>query len=134
MDDLADWEDHEWARWALSCRRPAKIPNAQNGVLIEQEAFALTVRSFKRLKIASDLIRHYDSVSIEITAPNMKWPVLKSFDLQSKAMQKREKNAAQDMPKLTKNTTVPRWNDSLKVHLKGQLGSRGSTLLYLTRE
>ena len=68
------------------CRRPVKIPNAQNGVLIEQEAFALTVKSFKCLKIGSGLIRHYDSVSIEITAPNMMWPVLKSVDLQIKAI------------------------------------------------
>ena len=107
MDDLADQEDEDWDWWALSCRKPDKIPDA-NGNLIEQAAFALTIKSLKRSKIVSNLIYHYDSVSIELTASNMRWHVLKSFDLQMKERKERKKNGASSVPKLTKHTTVPK--------------------------
>jgi hypothetical protein len=132
MDDLADWEDDDWDRWETSCKKPDKILTA--GALVEQQDFQLTVKSLKRLKIASALIRYYETVSIPLTHLNMKWLVLKSFDTQMKAMKDRKKDGASDVPKLSQNTTVPRWNDSLKVYMNEVFGARGATLHYLMRE
>ena len=132
MDDLADWEDDDWDRWAISCKKPDKVMTG--GVLVEQQAYQLTVKSLKRLKIASALVRYYESVSIPLTHVNMKWLVLKSFDTQMKVMKARKKEGASDVPKLSKNTTVPRWNDSLKVHMNEEFGARDATLRYLMRE
>ena len=39
-----------------------------------------------------------------------------------------------DVPKLSGNTTVPRWNDSLKAYMTEVFGARGATLHYLIRE
>ena len=49
-------------------------------------------------------------------------------------MKDRKKDVASNIPKLSKNTTVPRWNDSLKVHMNEVFGARGETLRYLMRE
>ena len=64
----------------------------------------------------------------------MKCLVLKSVDTQMKAMHDRKKEVASGVPNLSTNTTVPRWKDSLKVHMNEVFGSNGATLYYLTRE
>jgi hypothetical protein len=132
MEDLSDWEDEDWDRWATSCKKSDKV--LSGGTLVEQQAYQLTVKSLKRLKIASSLVRYYESVSIPLTHLNMRWLVLKSFDTQMKAMKNRKKEGASDVPKLSKNTTVPRWNDSLKVHMSEEFGARDATLRYLMRK
>ena len=132
MDDLADWEDDDWDRWATSYKKPDK--DLTTGNLVEQQAFQLTVKSLKRLKLASALVRYYESVSIPLTHMNMKWLVLKSFDTQMKAMKDRKRGEVADVPKLSGNTTVPRWNDSLKAYMNEVFGARGATLRYLMRE
>ena len=78
MDDLADLEGDDCDRWTTSCKKPDKDLTAGN--LVEQQAFQLTVKSLKRLKLASALVCYYESVSIPLTHMNMKWLVLKSFD------------------------------------------------------
>ena len=75
MDDLADWEDDDWDRWATSCKKPVKVLTAR--ALVEKQAFQLTVEPLERLKIASALVCYYESVSIPLTRLNMKWLVLK---------------------------------------------------------
>ena len=55
MDDLSDWEDEDWDRWATSCKKPDKV--LSGGTLVEQQAYQLTAKSLKRLKIASSLVR-----------------------------------------------------------------------------
>ena len=61
----------------------------------------------------------------------MKWLVLTSFDTQMKVMKDRKKDGASNVPKLLKNTTVPRWSDSLKAHVDEVFEARVVTLRYL---
>ena len=129
MDDLADWEDDDWDRWATSCKKPEK--DLTTGNLVEQQAFQLTVKSLKRLKIVPALVCYYESDSIHLTHLNMKLLVLEFFDTQMKAMKDRKKDRVYGVHKLSKNTTVPHWNDSLKVHMIEVFGARGATLRYL---
>ena len=77
-------------------KKPDKVLTA--GTLVEQQVFLLTVKSLKRLKIASALVCYYESVSIPLNLTNMKWRVLKSFDTQMKAMKDRKKDGASDFP------------------------------------
>ena len=51
-----------------------------------------------------------------------------------KAMKDRKRGEVADVPKLSGNTTVPRWNDSLKAYTNEVFGARGATLRYLMRE
>jgi len=93
------------------------------------------VKSLKRLKIASKLIRHYEAISMEPVADNIKWNCLKSYDQQHKALLDKKKNSTlNSVPKLNKSTTVPRWMDSIRLYLRLIYGGRDSNLLYLIRE
>ena len=65
MNTLADWEDEDWDRWAISCKKPDKVLTA--GTLVEQQGFWLTIKSLKRLIIASALVCYYGSVYIPLT-------------------------------------------------------------------
>ena len=89
MDDLADWEDDDWDRWATSCKKHDKVLTAGN--LAEQQDVQLTVKPRKCLKLASILVCYCESVSIPLTRMNMKWLVLKSLDTQIKAMKDRKR-------------------------------------------
>ena len=58
VDDLADWDVEDWGQWASNCKKPDMIQDPNNVAnLITQVPFPLSVKSLKRLKIASKLIR-----------------------------------------------------------------------------
>ena len=93
------------------------------------------MKSLKRLKIVLKLIKHYEAISMEPVADNVKWTYLKSYDQQHKALLDKKKNSTSNsVPKLNKSTTVPRWMDSIRLHLRLVYGGRESNLLYLIRE
>ena len=94
IDDLAEWEDEDWDQWASNCKRPDKTQDPNNPAqLISTVPYSLSVKSLKRLKLASKLVRYYESVSIEITAASMIWKVLKNFSIQIKAMSIKSKES-----------------------------------------
>ena len=80
IDDL-NWKPDEWDDFASNCRRPGQIPDPTNAAqLIHQAPFILPVRSLKRLKIASALVRHYRATGRPLSAANMMWdPVITNF-------------------------------------------------------
>ena len=74
VGDLGEWDHEDWDAFAASCRKPEQIEDPANaGNLINQAPFALPVKFLKRLKIASKLIKHYDAISIEPVADNIRW-------------------------------------------------------------
>ena len=77
VGELAEWKDDDWDQWKNNCKNPYRIPDPANPAnLIHQIPFAISVKSLKRLKAASELIRYYESVSIELTATKICWPVI----------------------------------------------------------
>ena len=73
VGELAEWKDDYWDQWKNNCKKPDRIPDPENPAnLIHQTQF----KSLKRLKAASELIRYYESVSIELTAMKIRWPVI----------------------------------------------------------
>ena len=89
MDDLAKWEDDYWDQWMSNCKKPDRIPDTVNSAqLIHQVPFPLLVNPLKRLKISSRIVSSYESVSVDLTAPNLRWRVLDKFEIQCKAMKK----------------------------------------------
>ena len=58
VDDLADWDDDNWDQWNFNCRKPDWVQDPNNAVnLTTKVTFKVSVKSLKRLKIASKLIR-----------------------------------------------------------------------------
>ena len=90
--------------------------------------------SLKRLKGASALVSFYEATGRTITAANMQWDsVVKNFLEQWKALEEKSKQDDPDVPKLTKGTTVAKWDDSWQVYLSCKFGVRKSTLAYVIR-
>ena len=89
VDDLAKWEDDDWYQNISNCKKPDRIPDPINAAqLIHQVPFPLLVNPLKRLKISSRIVSSYESVSVDLTAPNLRWRVLDKFEIQRKAMKK----------------------------------------------
>ena len=99
------------------CKNPDRVQDPNNtDNLINQLTFKVSVNSLKRLKISSKLIRYYDSVSIVISATKIRWVVMNNFEIQRKSMVEKSKQTKPDVTKLVKNTTLSKWNNSIKVH------------------
>ena len=115
-------------------RKPDQIVDPNNPVnMINQAPFPLSVDSLKRLKIAASLVCYYENVATDLTAANICCLVLKSFEVQMKVFKNRKKEEASPVPKPKKCVTVPKWNASTEIQMKGVFGARNSTLLYLLR-
>ena len=135
VDDMAEWNDDDWDSWVVNCKKPDKITDPANpGQLVAQAPFPISVKSIKRLKAAARLVRYYESIGVVLTAANTGWDTIKNFELQRTAMDEDSKKRAPDVPKLNKNTTVAKWDDSFKVHVRKVYGAREATLEYGIRK
>ena len=73
VDDLSDWDDDDWEKWNSNSKKSDRFQNPNNAAnIIAQVPFKVPVNSLKRLNIASKLIRYYDSVSIVLSAANIR--------------------------------------------------------------
>ena len=134
VNDLAKWEDGDWNQLMSNCKNPDKIPDPINAAqLIHQAPFPLLVKSLKRLNIASRMFCYYDSISVDLTVPNLHWTVLDNFEIQRKVMATKFKQLSPNVPKLGNNTNVAKWNDYIIVHAGQVFGARNYTIEYLLR-
>jgi len=134
IDDL-NWKPDEWDDFAANCRRPGQIPDPANAAqLIHQAPFILPVRSLKRLKVASALVRHYQATGRPLSAANMMWdPVITNFELQFDALKEAIKKDPPKIPKLKKGGSVTKWSPSFETILSQHFGTRGASIEYLVR-
>ena len=131
VNDPSDWYDNYWYQWNSNYKKPDRVQDPNNAAnIIAQVPFKVSVKSLKRLKIASKLIRYYDSVSIVKSATNICWMVMNNFEIKCKSMVYKSKQTKPDVPKLVNNTTLSKWNDSIKVHEDQAFGDRKATLEY----
>ena len=66
-------------------------------------AFAYEAKSQKRLTVACDLIRYYQTVGRDLTAANLQWnQEMSNFGIQWKALKERKDEDDPDVPKITK--------------------------------
>ena len=74
--DLADFEKQELQQLADNLRKPGgripdPNPNAALGATIPMPAFTYGAKSQKRLTVACDLVRFYQTVGRDLTAANI---------------------------------------------------------------
>ena len=106
--DYADFEKESLQHLADKLRKPGgriadPHPNAPVGATIPMPAFTYGAKSQKRLTVACDLIRFYQTVGRDLTAANIQWnQVMSNFENQWKALKDRMDEDDPDAPKITK--------------------------------
>ena len=140
VDDLADFDKEALQQLADNLRRPGgKVPNpdpgAAAGSTIPTPAFVFGAKSQKRLGIACELVRYYDTVGRDLTAANMRWNnVIKNFEKQWKALKPKKDDDTLDVPKISKALPIIKWTEEFQGHLHRVIGVTMIPLAYVTRQ
>ena len=137
--DLADFDEDSLKQLADNLRRPGgrapdPNPGAAPGATIPTPPFAFGAKSQKRLLVACNLVRHYNTVGRMITAANMQWnTVMRNFEIQWKALKDRKDADEPDIPKITKALPVVKWTEAFEDYLSRVVGVRTIPLACVIR-
>ena len=137
--DLADFEKESLQQLADNLRKPGgripdPDPNAPAGATIPMPAFTYGAKSQKRLTVACDLIRFYQTVGRDLTAANIQWnQVMSNFEIQWKALKDRKDQDDPDVPKITKALPIIKWTEAFQDFLNRVIGARMIPLAYVIR-
>ena len=137
--DLADFEKQELQQLADNLRKPGgripdPNPNAAPGATIPTPAFIYGAKSQKRLTVACDLVRFYQTVGRDLTAANIQWnQVMSNFEIQWKALKDRKDEDDPDVPKITKALPIIKWTEAFQDFLHRVIGARMIPLAYVVR-
>ena len=128
VDDLSEFTKESIDNLASSLRKTLKTAP-------ETGHFILGAKSQKRLTIAAEAVRYYETVDRPLCAANMKWnQVLSNFEIQWKSVTERSKKDPPETPKITKGTTVMKWSEAFKDHCHQYIGARNIALAYVIRD
>ena len=137
--DLADFEKQSLQQLADNLRKPGgriadPDPNAPLGATIPMPAFTYGAKSQKRLTVACDLIRFYQTVGRDLTEANIQWnQVMSNFEIQWKALKDRKNEDDPDVPKITKALPIIKWTEAFQDFLNRVIGVRMIPLAYVIR-
>ena len=137
--DLADFENQELQQLADNLRKlGGRIsdpnPNAAAGATIPTQAFTYGAISQKRLTVACDLVRFYQTVGRDLTAANIHWnQVMSNFEIQWKALKDRKDEDDPDVPTITKALPIMKWTEAFQDFLHRVIGARMIPLAYIIR-
>ena len=106
--DLADYEKDSLQQLAVNLRKPGgriadPDPNTPLGASIPMPVFTYGAKSQKRLTVACDHIRYYQTVGRDLSAANIQWnQAMSNFEIQWKVLKDRKDEDDPDVPKITK--------------------------------
>jgi hypothetical protein len=107
INDLADFDKDALQQLADNLRCPGGCipdpnPAAAAGATIPTPPFVFGTKSQKRLAVACDLVRYYNTVRRPLSAVNMQWDlVMKNFEIQWKVLKDKKDEDEPDVPKIT---------------------------------
>ena len=138
VDDLADFDKDSLQQLADNLRRPGgRVPDPNPGAAgatIPTPPFVFGAKSQKRLLVACNLVRYYNTVGRPLTAANMQWDtVMKNFEIQWKALQDRKDDDDPEVPKISKALPIIRWTEAFEDYLSRVIGVRTIPLVYVIR-
>lgn len=139
VEDLGDFDKTSFEQVTANLKNPGgRIPNpdpgAAAGATIPRPPFTFGAKSRKRLLVACELVRFYNTIDRPLTAGNMRWnPIIKNFEQQWKALEAR-KDDVLEVPKISKTLTVIKWTEAFRDYLQRKIGTRTIPLAYVTRE
>ena len=129
VDNLAEFDKETIDQIASNLRRPAVAPAAGG------HHFVFGAKSQKRMIVACELVRFYNTIGRPLTAPNIQWAtVIQNFEVQWKAMNVRIDGDEPETPKIIKGLNIMRWSESFKDYLRQCFGVRSIPLIYVTRD
>ena len=97
-------------------------------------AFTYGAKSQKRLTVACDLVRFYQTVGRDLTAANIQWnQVMSNFEIQWKELKDRKDEDDPDVPKITKALPIIKWTEVFQDFLNRVIGARMIPLAYAIR-
>ena len=137
--DLADFEKQELHQLADNLRKPGgriadPNPNAAPGATIPTPAFTFGAKSQKRLTVACDLVRYYQTVGRELTSANIQRNhVMSNFEIQWKALKEKKDEDDPDGPTITKALPIIKWTEAVQDFLHRVIGARMIPLAYVIR-
>ena len=135
--DLADFEKDSLQQLADNLRKPGgriadPDPNVPAGASIPTPAFTHGAKSQKRLTVACDLIRYYQTVGRGLTAANIQWnQVMSNFEIQWKVLKEWKDEDDHDVPKITKALPTIKWTEAFQDFLNRVIGARMIPLAYV---
>ena len=95
-------------------------------------AFTYVAKSQKRLTVASDLIRNYQTVGRDLTTANLlSNQVMSNFEIQWKTLKERKDEDEDDLPKITKALPTIKWSEAFQDFLNRVVGARMILLAYV---
>jgi hypothetical protein len=123
VDDLSEFDKDTISQIASNLRRPA----AGNH-------YVFGAKSQKRLAVACEIVRYYETVGRPLTAANLAWnTVIKNFEIQWKALKTKKAGDEPETPKITKGLNIMKWSDSFFDFLNRCIGVRMIPLVYVVR-
>ena len=137
--DLADFEKQELKQLADNLRKPGgrildPNPNAAPGATIPMPAFTYGAKSQKRLTVACDLVRYYQTMGRDLTSANIQWnQVMSNFEIQWKALKDRKDEDDPEVPTITKALPIIKWTEAFQDFLHRVIGARMIPLAYVIR-
>ena len=139
VSDLTDFEKESLQQLADNLRKTGgriadPDPYEPLGATIPMPAFTYGAKSQKRLTVACDLIRFYQTVGRDLTAANIQWnQVMSNFEIQRKALKDRKDEDDPDVPKITKALPIIKWTEAFQEFLNRVIGARMIPLAYVIR-
>ena len=139
VNDLADFDKEALQQLADNLRCPGgRVPNpdpgAAIGSTIPTPAFVFGAKSQKRLGIACELVRYYNTMGCDLTAVSMRWNnVIKNFEIQWKALKTKRDEYTPEVPKISKSLPIIKWTEAFQDHLHHVIGVRMIPLAYVIR-
>lgn len=140
VGDLVDFDKDTLQQIADNLRRPGgripdPAPNAPEGATIPTPPFVFGAKSQKRLLVACDLVRFYETVGRDLTPGNIIWnTVMRNFSEQWKAIKTRKSEDDPDVPKISKALPIIKWTEAFQDYLARVIGVRLIPLSYVIRE
>ena len=134
-DDLQEFAEKDaWDQIIENCKMPPQSANAA-GVLINQQPFIFPAKSLMRLRIAARVVDYYARTSRLLTAANMMWVRLNSFNVEWKVIQDRKKaNDELQLLVILKQLSIVAFFEAYESYCSEFIGAADCPLTWIYRE
>ena len=79
-------------------------------------------KSQKRLLVACDLVRFYDTIGRTVAATNVRYDIVKNFAQQWRSLKDRKDGEQLEVPKLTRELGILAWSEAIDDFLDMTIG------------
>ena len=137
-NDLIDFDDTALKQLAENLRRPGGQvpidPADPAAGMVNTPPFVFGAKSQKRLSVACNLVRFYETIGRPLTAANLQWtPVMRNFEVQWNSLMQRKEEDRPETPKITRSLPILKWIPAFQDHCSRIIGVRNVPLSYVLR-